>query len=105
MQKEIEIIKECIDCLTNRFYKFYSKPVKDVEFERLSDEIKKHIDKISCPLKDYKIIKHIGAGAQADVYKVIGLKDRKIYAMKVRRKKMFKKANMHLKKQRLMEMN
>ena len=44
--KEIEIIKECIDCLTNRFYKFYSKPVKDVEFERLSDEIKKHIDKI-----------------------------------------------------------
>ena len=85
--KEIEIIKECIDCLTNRFYKFYSKPVKDVEFERLSDEIKKHIDKISCPLKDYKIIKHIGAGAQADVYKVIGLKDRKIYAMKVNKDK------------------
>ena len=28
-----------------------------------------------------------------------------IYGMKVRRKKMFKKANMHLKKQRLMEMN
>ena len=81
--KEIEIIKECIDCLANRFYKFYSKPVKDVEFERLSEEIKKHIDKISCPLKDYKIIKHIGAGAQADVYKVIGLKNRKIYAMKV----------------------
>ena len=44
--KEIEIIKECIDCLTNRFYKFYSKPVKDVEFERLSDEITKHIEKI-----------------------------------------------------------
>ena len=82
--KEIETIKECIDCLTNRFYKFYSKPVKDVEFERLSEEIKKHIDKISCPLKDYKIIKHIGAGAQADVYKVIGLKNRKIYAMKVK---------------------
>jgi len=80
--KDIDTIKECIDCLANRFYKFYSKPVKDVEFERLSDEIKKHIDKISCPLKDYKIIKHIGAGAQADVYKVIGLKDRKIYAMK-----------------------
>ena len=58
--KEIEIIKECIDCLTNRFYKFYSKPVKDVEFERLSEEIKKHIDKISCPLKGYKIIKHVG---------------------------------------------
>ena len=85
--KEIETIKECIDCLTNRFYKFYSKPVKDVEFERLSEEIKKHIDKISCPLKDYKIIKHIGAGAQADVYKVIGLKNRKIYAMKVNKDK------------------
>ena len=85
--KEIEIIKECIDCLANRFYKFYSKPVKDVEFERLSEEIKKHIDKISCPLKDYKIIKHIGAGAQADVYKVIGLKNRKIYAMKVNKDK------------------
>jgi len=85
--KEIEVIKECIDCLTNRFYKFYSKPVKDVEFERLSDEIKKHIDKISCPLKDYKIIKHIGAGAQADVYKVIGLKNRKIFAMKVNKDK------------------
>ena len=85
--KEIEIIKECIDCLMNRFYKFYSKPVKDVEFERLSDEIKKHIEKISCPLKDYKIIKHIGAGAQADVYKVIGLKNRKIYAMKVNKDK------------------
>ena len=28
-----------------------------------------------------------------------------IYGMKMRRKKMFKKANMHLKKQRLMEMN
>ena len=85
--KEIEIIKECIDCLTNRFYKFYSKPVKDVEFERLSEEIKKHIDKISCPLKGYKIIKHVGAGAQADVYKVIGLKNRKIYAMKVNKDK------------------
>ena len=57
--KEIEIIKECIDCLANRFYKFYSKPVKDVEFERLSEEIKKHNNKKSCPLKDYKIIKHI----------------------------------------------
>ena len=85
--KEIEIIKECIDCLTNRFYKFYSKPVKDVEFERLSDEITKHIEKISCPLKDYKFIKHIGAGAQADVYKVIGLKNRKIFAMKVNKDK------------------
>ena len=85
--KDIETIKECIDCLTNRFYKFYSKPVKDVEFERLSEEIKKHIDKISCPLKDYKIIKHIGTGAQADVYKVIGLKNRKIYAMKANKDK------------------
>ena len=28
-----------------------------------------------------------------------------IYGMKMRRKKMIKKANMHLKKQRLMEMN
>ena len=38
--KEIEIIKECIDCLTNWFYKFYSKPLKNVEFELLSKEIK-----------------------------------------------------------------
>ena len=85
--KDIDTIKECIDCLANRFYKFYSKPVKDVEFERLLDEMKKHIDKISCPLKGYKIIKHIGAGAQADVYQVINLKDRKIYAMKVNKDK------------------
>ena len=85
--KDIDTIKECIDCLTNRSYKFYSKPVKDVEFERLLDEIQKHVDKISCPLKGYKIIKHIGAGAQADVYQVISLKDRKIYAMKVNKDK------------------
>lgn len=85
--KDIETIKECIDCLANRFYKFYSKPVKDVEFERLLDEIQKHVDKIACPLKGYKIIKHVGAGAQADVYQVISLKDRKIYAMKVNKDK------------------
>ena len=85
--KDIVTIKECIDCLANRFYKFYSKPVKDVEFERLLDEMQKHVDKISCPLKGYKIIKHIGAGAQADVYQVINLKDRKIYAMKVNKDK------------------
>ena len=85
--KDIDTIKECIDCLANRFYKFYSKPVKDVEFERLLDEMQKHVDKISCPLKGYKIIKHIGAGAQADVYQVISLKNRKIYAMKVNKDK------------------
>ena len=85
--KDIETIKECIDCLANRFYKFYSKPVKDVEFERLLDEMQKHVDKIACPLKGYKIIKHVGAGAQADVYQVISLKDRKIYAMKVNKDK------------------
>ena len=85
--KDIETIKECIDCLANRFYKFYSKPVKDVEFEKLLDEIKKHVDKTACPLKGYKIIKHIGAGMQADVYKVINLKNRKIYAMKVNKDK------------------
>ena len=85
--KDIDTIKECIECLGNRFYKFYSKPVKDVEFERLLDEMQKHIDKISCPLKGYKIIKHIGAGAQADVYQVISLKNRKIYAMKVNKDK------------------
>ena len=85
--KDLDTIKECIECLGNRFYKFYSKPVKDIEFERLLDEIKKHIDKISCPLKGYKIIKHVGAGAQADVYKVISLKNKKIYAMKVNKDK------------------
>ena len=85
--KDIETIKECIDCLGNRFYKFYSKPVKDVEFERLLDEMQKHVDKIACPLKGYKIIKHIGAGAQADVYQVISLSNRKIYAMKVNKDK------------------
>ena len=85
--KDIETIKECIECLGNRFYKFYSKPVKDVEFERLLDEMQKHVDKIACPLKGYKIIKHVGAGAQADVYQVISLKDRKIYAMKVNKDK------------------
>ena len=85
--KDIDTIKECIECLGNRFYKFYSKPVKDVEFERLLDEMQKHVDKIACPLKGYKIIKHIGAGAQADVYQVISLKNRKIYAMKVNKDK------------------
>ena len=88
--KDIETLKECIDCLANRFYKFYSKPVKDVEFEKLLDEIKKHIDKTACPKKGYKIIKHIGAGMQADVYKVINLKNRKLYVMKVNKDKKFK---------------
>ena len=85
--KDIDTIKECIDCLANRFYKFYSKPVKNVEFEKLLDEIKKHVDKTACPLKGYKIIKHIDAGMQADVYKVLNLKNRKIYAMKVNKDK------------------
>ena len=85
--KDIDTIKECIDCLANRFYKFYSKPVKDVEFERLLDEIQKHVDKNACPLKGYKIIKHVGAGMQADVYQVINLKNRKLYAMKVNKDK------------------
>lgn len=85
--KDIDTIRDCINCLGNRFYKFYSKPVKDVEFERLLDEIQKHLDKIACPLKGYKIIKHIGAGAQADVYQVISLSNRKIYAMKVNKDK------------------
>ena len=85
--KDIDTIKECIDCLGNRFYKFYSKPVKDVEFEKLLDEIRKHVDKNACPLKGYKIIKHVGAGMQADVYQVISLKNRKLYAMKVNKDK------------------
>ena len=85
--KDIDTIKECIDCLANRFYKFYSKPVKDVEFEKLLDEIRKHVDKNACPLKGYKIIKHVGAGMQADVYQVISLKNRKLYAMKVNKDK------------------
>ena len=85
--KDIDTIKECIESLGNRFYKFYSKPVKDIEFERLLDEIQKHLDKTTCPLKGYKIIKHVGAGAQADVYKVISLKNKKIYAMKVNKDK------------------
>ena len=81
--KENEIIKECSDCLTNRSYTFYSKPIKNVDFACISEEIIKHIKKISCPLKDYKIIKHIATGFHADVYKVIGIKNRKIFAMKV----------------------
>ena len=85
--KDIDTIKECIDCLGNRFYKFYSKPVKDVEFEKLLDEIRKHVDKNACPLKGYKIIKHVGAGMQADVYQVISLKNRKLYAIKVNKDK------------------
>ena len=85
--KDIDTIKECIDCLGNRLYKFYSKPVKDVEFEKLLDEIRKHVDKNACPLKGYKIIKHVGAGMQADVYQVISLKNRKLYAMKVNKDK------------------
>ena len=85
--KDIDTIKECIDCLGNRFYKFYSKPVKDVEFEKLLDEIRKHVDKNACPLKGYKIIKHVGAGMQADVYQVLSLKNRKLYAMKVNKDK------------------
>ena len=85
--KENGIIKECSDCLTNRSYTFYPKAIKNVDFACLSEEIIKHIKKISCPLKDYKIIKHIATGFQADVYKVIGIKNRKIFAMKVNKKK------------------
>jgi CheY-like chemotaxis protein len=85
--KENEIIKKCNDCLINRSYTFYSKPIKNVDFACISEEIIKHIKKISCPLKDYKIIKHIATGAEADVYKVIGIKNRKIFAMKVNKEK------------------
>jgi len=93
--KEKEIIKECSDCLTNRSYTFYSKPIKNNDFACLLEEIIKHIKKISCPLKDYKIIKRIATGFQAEIYKVIGIKNRKIFAMKVHKKKIYIRQNIN----------